>query len=116
MFWTLILPRHEVPRRSRRNNGPTYEVVDTIHELNLIVGHLVKFILVALGLEGKPEHAAKRHDGWIEFITTSIRIVVPCEGNVREPEQERKDPEILVWGKPITRCKKQCKHNALYVE
>ena len=49
-------------------------MIYAIHELNLFVGHLMEFILVALGLERKPEHAAKGYDGRIELVTTRIRV------------------------------------------
>jgi hypothetical protein len=88
-------------------------MIYAIHELNLFVGHLVELILVALGLEGKPEHTAKGHDGRIELVATRIRVIVPRKGYIRKPKQKREDPEILVWGEPITRCKKQAENNTL---
>jgi hypothetical protein len=88
-------------------------MIYAIHELNLFIGHLVKFILVALGLEREPNHTAKWYDRWIELVAARIRIIVPRKGDVREPQQEREDPEILMWGKPITRCKKQAENNTL---
>jgi hypothetical protein len=88
-------------------------MIYAIHELNLFVGHLVEFILVALGLEGKPEHTAKGYDGRIELVTARIRVIIPRKGDVWKPKQEREDPEILVGGKPITRSKKQAENNTL---
>jgi hypothetical protein len=113
---SLFFSRHQEPRHSGCDHGPPHQMIYAIHELNLFVGHLVELILVALGLEGKPEHTAKGYDRWIEFVAARIRIIVPRKGDVREPKQEREDPEILVWGKPITRCKKQSKHYAFYIK
>jgi hypothetical protein len=76
----------------------------------------MEFILVTLGLEGEPEHPAEGHYGRVELVTTRVSVIIPRESYVREPKQERKDPEILVWGKPITRCKKQSKRNTFYIK
>jgi hypothetical protein len=91
-------------------------VIHLVHGLNLFVGHLAELILVALGLEGQPNHAAKWYDRGIELVTTRVSIIVPRKGDVWEPQQEREDPEILVGGKPVTRSKKQSKHDALYIK
>jgi hypothetical protein len=91
-------------------------MIYAIHSLNLFVGHLAELILVAPGLEREPNHAAKWYDRWIELVAARIRIIVPRKGDVREPQQEREDPEILVWGEPITRGKKQSKHDAFYIK
>lgn len=91
-------------------------MVQIYHRLDLLGRELVKLLLVARGLERQPDVSAKRNQSRLKLTLAFVSIVVPCQGDIREPNQEGQDPEILVGREPITGCKNRCEDDALDVK
>jgi len=91
-------------------------MIDLIHHLNGRRVKVLKFLLVAWRLEWQPDVPPERHNGGLQLILAFVAPVIPCQSNVREPNQECEHPEISVRGKPVPERHDKRKNDTLDIE
>jgi hypothetical protein len=106
----------EVPCRQRSNQGPSCEVVHPVHDGNLLRWQIVKRLFVPGWLERQPDVPAERNSRRLQLAFAVVAPIIPCHGEIREPQQEREHPEISVRRKPVPERKNERKNDTLDVK